>query len=183
LSGYYIAGALSVTGLGLINRAPSFITMGGALCGYMKINRRFFSALGFSGEFSNHRYLPFVFAKALGYLNTIRGMELVTVDGNAWTLGQFSLKYQIVKPRQKQLPFIRNEKFGKIHYAFYLTGHYDAGYVWHPDPSAMPHSEEYLYGYGAGIDFVTYYDRVLRIDFSMNKFGDAGVFLHFSAPF
>ena len=47
----------------------------------------------------------------------------------------------------------------------------------------MPHSNEFLYGYGLGIDFVTYYDIVFRVEFSANKFGETGLFLHFNAPF
>jgi hypothetical protein len=41
---------------------------------------------------------------------------------------------------------------------------------------------ELLLGYGAGLDFVTYYDVVVRAEFSLNKMGEAGFFLHFTAP-
>ena len=47
----------------------------------------------------------------------------------------------------------------------------------------MLHSNEFLYGYGLGLDFVTYYDIVFRVEFSANKFGETGLFLHFNAPF
>jgi hypothetical protein len=39
-----------------------------------------------------------------------------------------------------------------------------------------------LFGYGAGIDFVTYYDVVISLNFAMNMKGEPGLFLHFIAP-
>jgi hypothetical protein len=39
-----------------------------------------------------------------------------------------------------------------------------------------------LLGYGAGLDFVTYYDVVLRLEFSVNLKNETGFFLHFRAP-
>ena len=40
-----------------------------------------------------------------------------------------------------------------------------------------------LWGRGFSIDYVTYYDKLLRIEFSINELGEKGVFLHFSNPF
>ena len=40
-----------------------------------------------------------------------------------------------------------------------------------------------LWGNGISIDYVTYYDKLLRIEFSANHLGEKGVFLHFSNPF
>jgi hypothetical protein len=39
-----------------------------------------------------------------------------------------------------------------------------------------------LVGYGAGFDFTTYYDVVVRLEFSMNGMGIPGIYLHFMAP-
>jgi hypothetical protein len=43
-------------------------------------------------------------------------------------------------------------------------------------------ADELQFGYGIGLDFVTYYDIVLRSEYSFNKFGEHGFFLHFVAP-
>ena len=40
-----------------------------------------------------------------------------------------------------------------------------------------------LIGRGISLDYVTYYDKLLRIEFSVNHLGEKGVFLHFSNPF
>jgi len=36
--------------------------------------------------------------------------------------------------------------------------------------------------YGAGLDFVTYYDLVLRGEFAITGNGKSGIFLHLTAP-
>jgi len=38
-----------------------------------------------------------------------------------------------------------------------------------------------MYGTGAGIDFITYYDKVLRLDYSFNALGERGLFIHWKA--
>ena len=42
-------------------------------------------------------------------------------------------------------------------------------------------ANQYLYSGGIGFDLVTYYDRVFRLEFSINKFGETGIFIHFAA--
>jgi hypothetical protein len=44
-------------------------------------------------------------------------------------------------------------------------------------------SNSLLWGKGISLDYVTYYDKLLRIEFSVNRLGEKGVFLHFSNPF
>jgi hypothetical protein len=40
-----------------------------------------------------------------------------------------------------------------------------------------------LFGYGAGVDIVTYYDVVVRFEYTFNRRGENGFFLHMGAPF
>ena len=40
-----------------------------------------------------------------------------------------------------------------------------------------------LWGKGIALDYITYYDQILRIEYSLNHLGEKGVFLHFSNPF
>ena len=74
------------------------------------------------------------------------------------------------------------EKFATIPFAIYLNAYGDAGYV--EDTRYQQHNSltnSWLYGCGAGIDLVTYYDLVFRFEYSVNKFGESGIFIHFSA--
>jgi len=81
------------------------------------------------------------------------------------------------------LPF---PKFNKIPVSVYLNAYTDLAYtVDNSDVSTLYNNtfvNTFLFSYGVGIDFVTYYDKVIRVDFSVNKYGEYGVFLHLKAP-
>jgi hypothetical protein len=68
--------------------------------------------------------------------------------------------------------------------ALYLDVYVDAGYVWddlYDDRNFLAGS--WQSGYGAGLDLVTSYDQVLRLEYSWNVLGEGGLFLHFTQPF
>ena len=70
-----------------------------------------------------------------------------------------------------------------MHVATYLTWFGDAGYVVKNEQdnssNALPGSV--LFGTGFGLDLVTYYDKVMRIEFAMNRKGETGVYVHLIA--
>ena len=75
------------------------------------------------------------------------------------------------------------KKFEQAHFAMYMGLFTDLGYV--EDNTGFPENNlanELQFGTGIGLDFVSYYDIVIRTEFSINKFGDSGLFLHFVAP-
>jgi hypothetical protein len=59
----------------------------------------------------------------------------------------------------------------------------DAGYSYKKNPGTSFLDNEFLYTYGAGADIVSFYDAVLRIDYSINRLGQKGLFLHFKSTF
>ena len=69
----------------------------------------------------------------------------------------------------------------------YISLFFDVGYVWESESLALEQSNNLsnstLIGRGFSLDFITYYDKILRIEFSVNKLGEKGIFLHFSNPF
>ncbi|NMC98570.1 MAG: hypothetical protein GYA62_02445, partial [Bacteroidales bacterium] len=107
-----------------------------------------------------------------------RGMELFVIDGKGYVLSSNSIRFQIVSPKVKNIYKLKNERFAKIHYAFYLSLNGDAGYVFNDYHEKL--TNQWLYGYGVGLDFVSYYDIALRTEFSFNNFGQKGIFFHFS---
>lgn len=183
LKGYYFMGTVTKTGFGIFNTEPDFFTFNLKASKYLKIAERLYGSSAGQFEYSNRNTSSFIFSKAFGYSNYTRGMELYVVDGNGFGLWNNSIKYQLIKPHIKQLKLFKAEKFSKFHYAFYTSINFDLGYVINETPTIVQHANEYLYGYGIGIDFVTYYDIVLRIETSRNKFGETGIFLHFNSPF
>jgi hypothetical protein len=64
----------------------------------------------------------------------------------------------------------------------FMNLHGDIGYVQDKFYSKNnPLSNTWQYGYGVGLDFVTYYDIVVRLEYSINKQLQNGFFIHMSA--
>lgn len=125
----------------------------------------------------------YYFNRALGYNDFVRGYEYYVVDGQTYAMFKTNVSYQLVKPRVVKLPMKRLEKFNRIPYSIYVSAHADAAFVqdkvFYND---NPLSNTWLGGAGIGLNFVTYYDYVLRVEASMNRMKEKGIFLHFSAP-
>jgi len=97
---------------------------------------------------------------------------------------KYNMKFQVVKPSSYTIPFIRMTQFNKIHYAVYFNLFADAGYVNNDFPNPTNTMvNTWQFSAGAGIDLVTYYDQVFRIDYAINRYGEHGFFLHIETPF
>ena len=76
------------------------------------------------------------------------------------------------------------KQFNKSHYSLYLGLFSDLGYVKDQQTNESNNlANSILIGNGISLDYITYYDKLLRIEFSINHLGEKGVFLHFSNPF
>ena len=63
----------------------------------------------------------------------------------------------------------------------YLALNSDWGYV--SDPffkDSNPLANRLLIGGGLGLDFVLYFDKIIRIEYNFNHLGENGLFLHFN---
>ena len=150
---------------------------------YSALSERVYFASSATGIVAANDNQPYLLQNGLGYSSFgIRSYEYYVIDGQNIGLAKAQIKYQLVKPNSFDLGF-GTEKFGKFHYAFYLGLFTDFAYV--DDQVGFEKNDlanELQYGYGIGLDFVSYYDIVVRTEFSINKFGESGIFLHFVAP-
>ncbi len=151
---------------------------------FWPLSNRFHAAAGFSGKYSFNTKTPYYFTKGLGYSRDfIRGYEYYVMDGQHFALIKTGIKYTLLKKREVYAPFIPLNKFATIPYAFYLNLFSDAGYVSDEQFNETNFlNNKWQYSYGAGIDFVTYYDMIFRFEYSINKLGESGFFLHFTSP-
>jgi hypothetical protein len=116
----------------------------------------------------------------IGYKDYVSGYEYYVMDGNSYLLNKNHLLFELVPTKVKQLSFVPFSKFSKIHYAFYLRTFFDLGYVNNPNASKSNLMVNTVnYGYGAGIDFVTFYDKALCLYYAFNKLGEHGLFVNF----
>ncbi len=152
---------------------------------HSKIFKRVYLANMIKGRWMNVDYLPFNFNRALGYSDLVRGYEYYVMDGQKYFLTKNSLRYQIIKPRVFQSKnLIRIKQFNTIPYYAFINVFIDAAYVedkFYYKTNSLNNSMQY--GYGLGLDFITYYDVVLRFEYSFNKQNQSGFFIHVASGF
>ena len=151
---------------------------------FTPLSERFYIANQIKGRYLNSDYLPYYFNRGLGYNNDyIRGYEYYVMDGQNFALIKNSLKYKLIKQRVVEVKALKRfSQFSTIPYALYLTLNGDAGYAedkFYGKKNSLNNS--WQYGYGAGLDFVTYYDIVVRFEYTFNKQKQSGFFISMSA--
>jgi len=151
---------------------------------YWQLGKKFYFSSSLAGKISDYNLQPFYNISGLGFGTTyLRGYEYYVVLGEKYGLMKTNLKFELLPTHTMHASFIPLEKFAFIPYAFYFNVYADAGYAAdHQFSEFNSLANSWLYSYGAGFDLVTYYDLVFRLEYSINKFGESGIFLHFSAP-
>ncbi len=184
LKGYYFDFEITKYGLGLLkNEALDVTTLYSTFKKYWKLSNHFYAAASLKGKLSGTSHQPYSVMRALGYNTYVRGYEYYVMDGYNFGLIKAGFTYEIVKPKTYKLPLIKLEQFNKFYYAVYARVFTDFGYADnHANNEVNNLSNTYLFGTGAGLDIITYYDGVLRIEYSFNRLGQSGFFLHLTAP-
>jgi outer membrane protein assembly factor BamA len=175
--GYYAGVRIQYSGFSSAKRINAW-NLGILASAYQPAGERFFFATGLDAGVHNLNYESYIFDQAIGYGNYIRGFELYTINGNAYWLQKSSVNYNLIKTRTKT--FGKKEKyhkFLKLHYAMYLSAFLDMGYV-HSEYHRQSYQNTLLAGYGLGLNLVTYYDWVVRIEYSVSRYGENRVYLH-----
>lgn len=182
LTGLYYSFRFTKSGLGILKDGNiSMMDLLGSFRKYWKIVDRFHISADLTGKISTNYDQPYFYQQGLGHgRNFIRGYELYVIDGQSYFLSKNTFKFTLLPTKEKKIGFIRSDRFGKIHYAFYLNYFFDFGYV--QDSKASEYNtlaNKLLFGTGVGIDLVTIYDLVFRVEFSVNRQGETGIYIHF----
>lgn len=155
-----------------------------AVAYYQPLSKKFYFNTLLQGKVSS-RTQPYYNQRGLGYKDEmVRGYEYYVVDGQNFFLNKNTLRFLLFNSKFKFLP-VKDPRFHHVPIALYLKTYMDWGYVW--DYSGNPGNSElanaYLSGGGFGVDIVSYYDIVCRIEYSINKKYESGIFLHLNAAF
>lgn len=185
LEGFFFDCEISKHGFGIFNNSGfSMVNLKSSYRRYWKLDNRLFFAGGITSRLRLDGNNSYYFGRGLGFGNDyVRGYENYVIDGDHYILAKSNLKYNIIQPGIFKIAFLRSEKFNTIPYRFYLNIFADAGYI--SDNllhNHNPMANRLLFGYGAGIDFVTYYDRAYRIEISRNSKNEFSFAIQFTAP-
>lgn len=186
LDGHYLELEAAKIGLGVFDNEPDVFYGKVTADYYVPISNRFYWASNVTARVSPDSDAPYFLKKGLGYGNDyVRTLDLYVVDALNFAVFKNNLKFALLKPVTKNILFIKNERFGKIHVAFYANLFFDFAYTWNvvvpPDTSSRL-ANQWIYGTGIGLDFVTYYDKVFRLEYGVNGLGEWGFYIHFVAP-
>ncbi len=182
LEGNFLSLKVEKNGLGIYNDL-SRLWMRASFAQYFPLENNFYLSSRITGLASFPKRQAYFNTAAIGYRpDDIRGYDLYVVEGQNYLLNKISLKKLLFFKEQK-IRSIPIPQFQTIPIAVYLKTFFDSGYVDNElsDPENKPLSNRYLFGGGAGLDIVTYYDLVLRLEYSFNDRGNSGFFVNIRA--
>ena len=133
-----------------------------------QFSKRLFYGLYLKGKVSFPERQPFLNTRGLGYFgDLVRGYELYVVDGSSYFLARNNLKFQLVNSKIK-LNFLKIKQFNTIPIGIYPNIFMDYGYVHNAYAKESKLANKSIYGGGFGLDFVTYYNLVIRFSYVLN---------------
>jgi hypothetical protein len=185
LVGYYFDVNISKKGIGLFDSDVNYFSVGSNFDQYLHIYNRWYFAYNFGAQFTNQNVRsPYFIKTGLGYNPfTIRGYELYVVNGQKLGVFKSNFKFNILPRTNFSMNWLRTPKFSKSFLEIYANLFFDAAYV--NDIYTYRHNSmanQLLWSTGVGIDMITYYDMVLRLELSINKQKDTGFYISFVAP-
>lgn len=184
LNGYYLEINFKKTGLGIINKKVDLVSAYISYDKYFHLKKRWYYAFNVSSKIVPNRYRPYFLEQGLGYPPfTLRGYELYVINGMWTNIFRSNFKYELVPKHVFRIPYLKSDVFGKAFYSLYANLIFDAGYVMdrktqNPDPM----TNKLLLDTGVGIDYVTYYDTVIRFEYTINGQGQTHFFISLVAP-
>lgn len=117
------------------------------------------------------------------YPETLRGYDLVVVEGNSYVIQRNEIKYQLFSQKFDISKIMPIRQFQTFPIDVYWKVFFDQGYTQgFPDyTGSEPLSDSYLYSFGTGVDFLIINDFTLRLEFSRNAQNQNNFFLNFLA--
>lgn len=150
---------------------------------YLALGHHFYYALGLSAQARLSQVLAYADSRALGYEALVRGFDEYVIDGRHYALAQQGVSYRLFDAKTFRLRAIQNPKINTIPLVIYLNLFTDAGYVVDSDaPASNRLPNHLLSAAGFGLHFVTFYDRVLTVEYTLNSLGQTGYFFRTAFP-
>lgn len=121
---------------------------------------------------------PFINRNLMGYGDVfLRGLEYYVIDGVAGGVMRSTLRRRVADWRLRT--GLKSKTYGVIPFQFYAKTFADFGYVYDPQRNADERlANRLMYTGGFGLDVITIYDWVIRLEFSFNQLKEGGFFFH-----
>jgi hypothetical protein len=166
VSGYV---ELQKRGLGFTGGVNMF-SLKGEYNRFISFKKKWYTSIQVAGKIKLPFKQAFINQAALGDKHFfLRGLDLYTIDGVAYSTAKFNLKKEILN---FTLPtFFKSKTYNKIPFKFYAKTFADFGYVYSKERPTTRLNNKLLATAGVGLDILTLYDIHVRFDYSLNQLG------------
>ena len=180
MAGYYLNAGLVKEGIGVFDESDN-LSLRLDYKKYQQFSERLSLAFRVFGDYGIQRNRPSFFQnRLLGYQDRyIRGYEYYVVDGLDALVTQADLRFKLFDRDFNWGKLMFLESYRIMPYQIFVVPFLDMGYARDPWAAASnTFNERFLPGYGIGVNFRLYYDKVFRFEWSRNVLGEMGFYLH-----
>lgn len=184
--GEYYSGSIDKFGLGIYEDPVDFWLFQFTLAKYIPLSERLFYQGYLNGVFSTTDNRSYNNYFAIGFQQQIlRGYDLYIVEGGNFGIFRNDLKYKIFSFSKNIKEVMPVKQFQTFPVSLFSKIFFDQGYAkGYPNYSGSDLlSDEYLYSYGVGLDFMLIYDAILRLELSRNSLNETNFFINFGTLF
>lgn len=178
--GYFFEGRMQHTGFGIFDDV-NYGYLQAHIRKFSPLSERMTARISTKGRwYFNKKAIPYNHSQALGYGNDyVRGYEHYVIDGNNFFLSHQGLIWQFLDLTLNFEKFLPIDKVDVIPLRFYLGANLDVAYVNTPTYDGENELDRrWLYGYGPSLEILLAESYLFGVDYSVNHFGESGVFLH-----
>lgn len=186
LKGNYLRAFVDKTGMGILSHDVDYFYYGADLYFYQQLSDRWYTAEMVKLVNSSSENIPYFFKQNLTSGDDfIRGYDYFALRGDEMYYFRSNLKYNLIKPgiMKARKEKHKDSKFRNLPYAFYINLLADVAYMQEKTYGDFnPYNNQLLYSWGVGVDFISYYDLVLRFEYTFTSIGTHGFFFGFGMP-
>lgn len=190
LSGY--KGQLMTRWAGGPGATTQFGKIGATWSHHLPLSDRFNFAYGGTSVITIGDSLPFFEKSQLGIRrpefpglsNELRGYQPYVIDGTWLNVAKSEFKFALIPYRWVSMDWLGIPWISSQALALYLTAFADVGYVrdWSYNNRDQWLKDQFLYGYGVGLNLIVIYDMLWRVEYARNHLGQGGIYFHGTLP-
>jgi outer membrane protein assembly factor BamA len=121
---------------------------------------------------------PYIGRQFVGYEGRyLQGYEYYVIDGVAGGYAKATLSTPILSTRLR-IPSQRLKSLSRIPIKMYAKTFVNSGYIYNTTGEGNSLTNRFIYSGGVGLDVITYNDFVIKIEWSFNRLGENGLYLH-----
>lgn len=185
LSGAYFRIKADKIGLGIYDDINIFVA-NARYSRYFDLGKKFYFGSSITAHISTPSEQPYYNFSGVGFgRQFLRGYERYIIEGQYFAINKNNIKRLLFSFETDISDVVKIKQFSKIPFSAYFTLNFDHGYIAnYPDYSENNlFTDRYIYGGGVGIDIISFYDFVMRWEYSVNIEGEQALYFNLFAAF